>query len=120
MSRRTERVNSLIRSELASLLLRDISDPALREITITDVALSSDLKQARVFYSRGHVQSAEVKPADVRKGFKRAVPFLKRHLAKTLSLRSVPELAFEEDTHTEELNRVMDLLENVKEEKALS
>ncbi len=52
MTRRIERLNSVIRQELSDLLRRQIKDPRLGEfLVITDVETSSDLKRARVFVS---------------------------------------------------------------------
>jgi ribosome-binding factor A len=52
MSRRTERVNDLIREELSELLLREVRDPRLeRLISITHVDVSPDFFNARVFVS---------------------------------------------------------------------
>lgn len=115
MSRRTERVNSLIRSTLSKILLEEVSDPALQDIMVTEVELSPDLKNARVFYSKTHFHESALKDAEIKKGLKRVNPFLRKQLAQELELRVVPELRFEEDTHSEDVNRIMHLLEEVKE-----
>ncbi len=106
--RRNNRVASLIQSEIARLLVEDIADPQVRGITITEVELSSDLKHAKVFFHPGF---GDIK--EIGKGIVRALPFFRRVIGRNLSLRQVPELVFEVDTHTDELNNILGLLERV-------
>lgn len=106
----------MIRSEIAKLLVEEVSDPSLKDITVTDVLLSADLKNAKVFFSQTHFQEKDLKISEIKKGLKRAMPFFRRQLAHHLSLRVVPELSFEEDTHTQDVARLMGLLESVKQE----
>lgn len=100
---------SLIRSELARVLIEEVSDPSLREVVITEVELSRDLKNARVFYAKG---AANVK--EVGRGLHRALPYFKRKLGDNLQLRHIPDLQFEVDTHGESLTRLMNLFHEIE------
>ena len=52
MAHRVERLNSLIRQEISQLLQRQVKDPRLGNfIAVTEVAISADLKHAKVFVS---------------------------------------------------------------------
>jgi ribosome-binding factor A len=102
---------SLIRSELAKVLIEDVSDPRLKDVVITEVELSTDLRNARVFFARG---TSDLKEVD--RGFKRAVPFLKRKLGEDLDLRYIPDLEFKVDTQGESINRLMSLFEDIKKD----
>lgn len=114
--RRTQRMASLIRAELARLLIEEISDPSLKEILITDVTLSKDLKHARVFFAKpGEVSTKEEK--EMYKGFTRAIPFLKRKIGDNLQLRFIPQLEFERDRHGESVTRLLHLFEEVEQPK---
>lgn len=107
---------SLIRGEMARLLIEEISDPSLREIIITEIELSKDLKHARVFYS----PQAEISPKqekEIDKGLHRAMPFFRRKIADNLDLRYVPELIFQRDQHGESVSRLLHLFEEVGESK---
>ncbi len=106
--RRNNRVASLIQAEIARLIVGEIADPQLQGITITDVVLSSDLKYAKVFFHPGFGDAKEIE-----KGILRALPFFRRAIGRNLSLRQVPELKFEVDTHTDGLNAILGLLEKV-------
>lgn len=115
MSRRTQRVSSLIRETLASLLLTEVNDPVVCNLTVTDVELSPDLQSAKVFYTQGAVrEGSEVTSKEIEKGLQRAAPFLRRALGKRLEMRLVPELHFIADTHHDSLLHVMHLLDEVK------
>lgn len=111
-SRRTQRVASLIRAELARLLTEDISDPALVTVSINDVTLSKDLKIARIYF--GLSPAPVIKEKDLKKGFDRAIPYMRKKLGENLKLRFVPSLVFEHDTHSDELSRLYHLMEDVQ------
>lgn len=107
--RRVSKVASLVRGELGRILLQDISDPSLQDVHIMEVELSTDLREAKVFYEGGH--SSE---KDIEQAFKRAMPFFRRRLGE-LELRYVPNLYFIRDHHTEQVSRVMHLLDEVRQ-----
>ncbi len=112
-SRRTQRVASMIRAELAKILLEEIADPALSVLQVNEVELSKDLKHARVFFSLG---DTKLKAKDIQRGLSRAMPFFRRKLGDNLDLRYVPSLEFEEDTHNDSVDRVFTLLHEVQKE----
>jgi ribosome-binding factor A len=106
--RRNNRVASLIQAELARLIVREIADPQVQGISITDVEITADLKLAKIYFHPGFGNEKEID-----RGIQRALPFFRRTLARNLNLRQVPELRFERDTHTENLNRILGLLDEV-------
>ena len=100
MSRRTERVNELIRQEISDLLLRELRDPRLDGlISITSVEVSPDLYNARVLVS---VMSETATPDDALKALNSAAGFLHKELVHRLVMRRVPFLTFHLDTSIEE------------------
>jgi ribosome-binding factor A len=104
---RAKRMSSLIRSEIARLLIAETGDPRLQSLGITEVVLTGDLKQARVFYeTHGNVKEVE-------RGLKRATPFFRKKLGEALNLRYVPALEFELDHQAENLHRLMDIMGNM-------
>lgn len=114
MSRRTERVNDLVRDELSELLLREINDPRLGGlISITRVEVSPDLGTARVFVS---VMGDEEEQRQAMKALSTAGGFLHRELKKRLEMRKVPFLNFRLDTSIAEGAEVLSLLDKVHEE----
>lgn len=110
-SRRTKQMGSLVQETLASVLMREVSDPRLQNIVITEVQMSPDLKVGHVYFTKSSAQG-EWSEKEAIQGFKKATPYLRRMLGERLELRSVPELRFERDTHNEDLNRLLQLMEN--------
>ena len=115
-SRRIERINHLLRQEIADLLTREVKDATLHEamISITDVDTSPDLRTAKVYFSvygdEGHIQAA-------RDHLKRASGFLHHNLKERLDLRHTPHLAFVFDRSLERGDRIMRLMRSIEEER---
>jgi ribosome-binding factor A len=95
MERRPERVAHRVQAELARLLLRELHDPRLRDVHVTAVRMTPDLRTARVFVRT--LAPPDAVPAALA-AFERATPFIRGCLGRALGLRYVPELRFEYDT----------------------
>src|ERR1051326_2446602 len=108
-SQRQLRVGEELRHALAEALRPgELRDPALRDanITVTEVRISPDLKNATAFV----MPLAGANREEIMAGLKRSALFLKGRIARKLELRQVPNLAFAFDTafdrseeHTSEL-----------------
>jgi ribosome-binding factor A len=108
---RRERVEHLLRAELATLLLREAKDPRLATVTISAVRLTADLRQARVFF-RILGDASEV--PTVERALERATPFLRTAAGRALGLRVTPALRFEYDTTPDTARRVDELLRGTR------
>ncbi len=114
MSRRTERVNELLRDHLSTLLAREIKDPRISGIvTITAVETSRDLAHARVWVS---VVGDRETGQKTLQGLRSASGFLQRGLLG-LGLRRTPELVFMLDESMERAGRIFQLLDRVRPEE---
>ena len=113
MTRRTERINNLLRQEISDLLRRQIKDPRLSSfISVTKVVTSPDLRHAKVLVS---VFGDEVQKEAVLQGFSAASGFFRRELAQRLTLRRIPELSFHADDSIEQGARVLKLINELTE-----
>ena len=110
MTRRTQRVADAIKEAIADLLLKDVRDPRVGMVTLTTVDVSPDLRHARIFFS---VLGEEERRKEALAGLRSACGFMRAEIAHRLSLRVVPELAFEFDSTLEEADRVSRLLRDV-------
>ena len=110
---RADRVSGLIQEVLSELLKKDIHDPRLQMATITNVKMSRDLKLARIYFSI-HGGSAKVQAAA--KGFESARGFIKRSLARKLSLRYMPDLIFFYDESFDYGSHIDELLKKIMTE----
>ena len=110
--RRMERINGLLREEIAGLLSSQVNDPRLRGlITITQVRTASDLRSARVYIS---VMGAEAVRQDALAGIQSSASYLRRELRSRVSLRHVPFLTFQLDDAMLEANRLMQLIDELE------
>jgi len=111
MTRRAERVSSIIQQELSYLLREQVNDPRLASlISITKVTTSSDLRLTKVFIS---TLENKVDKNEILKGFAAASGFLRKQLANHLKLKHTPELSFHLDDSIEHGAEVLRLIEQV-------
>jgi ribosome-binding factor A len=114
MTRRAERVSTLIRQEICELLLEHVNDPRLNGlISVTEVSTSPDLKNARIYIS---VLGDEEAVKETMKGFRAATGYFRKELSHRLRLRYVPELSFEIDNSIERGARILSIIKKVSEE----
>jgi len=115
-SRRIERINHLLRQEIADLLTREVKDAALSTplISIVEVETSPDLKNAKVYFS---VFGDEEVIREAELHLKRASGFLHRNLKERLDLRHTPHLEFILDRSLARADRIMRLMRSIEEER---
>ena len=89
------------------MLVRDLRDPRLRGITLTEVKMDDDLRHGRVYFS--HFEGS-LRSAAAVAGFRSASGFIRREIGKSLGLRYTPELSFEFDPGPERAARIDALL----------
>ncbi|MBI5559740.1 MAG: 30S ribosome-binding factor RbfA [Deltaproteobacteria bacterium] len=111
--KRSDRVGDLIREEIASMILHgDIKDPRIGFITITKVRMTGDLKEARVFFSLiGTKEEVE----KTREGLQSASGYIRRTLAKRVSLRFIPSVTFTFDDSLEYSEHIERVIKEIKE-----
>lgn len=112
-TRRQRRVAELIHRELSLLLMREVRDPRLSEVTVTEVRVTPDLLLARVYFTV--LGDAEAK-SEALIGLGSASGFLRTQLADRVRLRFVPELTFELDESADYGRRIDELLDQIAAE----
>jgi ribosome-binding factor A len=109
---RAERVADVIRRIVAESLVREISDPRLREAQVMRVTMTRDLRIARIYY---HLfDASEEGRSRAAEGFRSASGFLRRRIGQELTLKFTPEVEFYYDESIEVGERIAELIENVK------
>jgi ribosome-binding factor A len=107
---RTERVAHLVQAELARLLLEEAKNPRLREVIVTAVRMTPDLRLARVYFrTLGNAADAR----ELERALGGAAHFLRGAVAHALGLRVTPELRFAWDDTPDTGRRVDELLRDV-------
>ena len=116
MTRRIERLNSVIQQEISQLLREQVNDPRLTSlISITKVSTSADLRHTKVFIS---TIGDKVDKKEILQGFTAASGFLRSQLATRLQLRHMPELSFQFDDSIERAAEVLKLIDGVASKDA--
>lgn len=105
--KRTDRIAQLIQRQLAVLIQQEIKDPSLPGmITLSAVEVSKDLAHAKVYFT---IFNGD--PQDAEKVLNAAAPCLRSFLAKSLTLRTVPQLHFIHDKSIEYGSRLSKLID---------
>ena len=111
MTARTDRIDQLLRQEIGAILSKDIQDPRIGFVTVTDVETAPDLSVARVWVSViGQPAERDV----TMKALQHAMPFVRRELGGRLSLRRMPELQLRLDDTVQRGTRVLQLLAEIE------
>lgn len=111
MSRRSHRVEDLLRAELSTLILRRMNDPRVRLASVSSVDVSPDLRHARVLLS---ALGSDRERQECLQALRHARGFLRTHLARTLRhMKTIPELNFELDEGPEYSQHISSILEDL-------
>jgi ribosome-binding factor A len=107
MTARTDRIDQLLRQEIGAILSKDVQDPRIGFVTVTDVETAPDLSTARVFVSViGQPAEREI----TMRALQRAMPFVRHELGSRIRLRRIPELHLRTDDTVQRGTRVLQLL----------
>lgn len=107
MTARTDRIDQLLREEIGAILAKDVGDPRIGFVTVTDVETAPDLSTARIWVSViGQPAERELSM----KALQRALPFVRHELGRRVRLRRIPELQLRIDDTVQRGTRVLQLL----------
>jgi ribosome-binding factor A len=107
---RQQRTAEQIQVILSELILREMNDPRLQELTITDVTIDRELQYASVYV---HALGDDSRRVEVLRALDKATGFFRRELAQRMRLRTIPELSFHWDptlAQAAEVDRILDSL----------
>ena len=110
---RTNRVAEQMKKEVGDILNRQIKDPRVGFVTVTDVELTNDLQHATVFIS---VLGNEDEKQATLVGLSKASGFIRSELGKRIRLRKTPEVVFQFDEAHEYGNRIDSILRKLNKE----
>lgn len=111
---RLQRIADRIRQEISEMLIKEISDPRLQLIYITDVKVDKELAFADIFVSAVEGVS---RSKDVLAGLESASGFIRRTLASRIDLRAFPRLRFHWDMTPENADRIEKKLAELRDKK---
>ena len=111
---RSDRISQQIKRELSEIIQRnDIKDDRIGGlVSITEVQVTGDLRSVKVFFS---VFGEETQKVGTLAALENAAPFLRGELCRRLGIKFAPELIFKLDNSFEEGQKVLELLEKIKQ-----
>ena len=101
----------MIRKEISQILLDELKDPRIGLVTITKVAVSNDLRAAKVYYS---VFGDEQQKEESSQGLESAKGYIKRELGMRVRLKYMPEIQFLFDDSLEYGEHIEELLRDIQ------
>lgn len=108
--RRPERVAEQLREEIIEIVGYELDDPRLIAVTVTDVRVSDDKRDAKVYVT---VQGSETAIREAMKALHNAENFVRGQLALSLNLHHAPHIHFVRDTIEEKAGRVDEILQKL-------
>jgi ribosome-binding factor A len=109
--KRSQRLNILLREEIADILMKKVKDPRLGFVTVTDVELSPDLKIARVFISVLNNEDNKL-TLEILNGAKGLV---RSEVSKRVRVKYIPVIEFKIDASVAHGDRIDRLLNEIRE-----
>ena len=111
---RIEKLQELIKQEMSKMLLREIKDPRIGFVTVTDVEMTGDLREAKIFVS---VMGSDEQVQESLKGLKSALGFIRREIGKRIRLRFTPEISFALDTSLDYSEHIQKILLDIERQE---
>jgi ribosome-binding factor A len=113
-SHRHERVGEEIAHEINAMLAGELKDPRLEgTVVVSEVRVQQDMKHGRVYVI---VRGSSKEQSDAIKALEHAAGFIRSELIERLQLRRLPELHFTLDLSQEHVERIEQLLKEVKKD----
>lgn len=106
-SRRLLKAASAIREVVSMAIIADLKDPRIRDVTVTKVEVTPDMRQAKVHVS---IMGPESKQALVLRGLQNSAGFLQSRISDRIDTRYIPKLEFVVDLgvkHSLEVARIL-------------
>ena len=113
MTTRQERIKELLKAEISSIIMREMNDPRLGFVTITDAEITKDLQHAKVYIS---VLGDEKQKEETLKALQGAAGFIRSEFGKRVVMKMIPDITFKFDTAVEHGTRIFELLQQVKDD----
>jgi ribosome-binding factor A len=114
MSLRATRIGEQMKKELSDIIGRKLKDPRIGFVTVTDVRVTGDLQQAKVYIT---VLGDEQQRQNTLKGLAKAKGFIRSEIGQRIRLRKTPEIYFEIDESIDYGNRIESLIKQISEEE---
>lgn len=109
--RRPERLAETLREEITEIVGYELEDPRLAAVTVTDVRVSADLRDAKVFVV---IEGDEKEIRDAMRALHNAENFVRSQVAMNLNIHHAPHIHFARDTVEEKAGRIEEILQELR------
>jgi ribosome-binding factor A len=114
VTRRTRQVGELLKEELTDIIRKEVKDPRIGFMSITEVDVTTDLRQARVYVSVLHEEERQ----GTMDALRSAASFIRHHLKPRLRMRQIPFLEFRDDRSMEYAQHIAETLREIERQDA--
>jgi ribosome-binding factor A len=108
--RRPERLGEALKEEISEVVGFELDDPRLEMVTVTDVEVSADLRDAKVYVL---IRGSDEEVRDALKALRHAASFVRQQVAMNLEMRFAPHVHFVRDDAEENASRVSAILDEL-------
>lgn len=112
---RVGRIKQEILREVNDILKKNVKDPRVQDVTLTDAEVTGDLQIATLYYSTLSDLASERQK--VQQGLEKATGIIRKELGSRLSVYRTPEIIFKRDESIDYGNRIEELIRKMKEEE---
>lgn len=112
---RIEKVQELIKQEVSQIILKELKDPRIGFVTVTQVDVTGDLRSAKIYVS---LMGSQEQIKDCWDGLQKALGYIRREIGKRIRLRCTPELSFQLDKSLDYSVHIQELLSKIKDDEA--
>ena len=109
--RRPEKLAEALKVEIAEVVGFELDDPRVEMVTVTDVTVADDLRDAKVYVL---IDGTEAEVNEALKALRHASVFVRQQVTMNLSLRYAPHLHFVRDTAEENASRIASILSGLE------
>src|SRR6056297_355537 len=94
VNKRVRRLEELLKEEISQIIMREVKDPRIGFVSLTDVEVSGDLRHAKVFVS---VYGSDEEKEETMEGLKQATGFIRKLIGERIKIYHIPEIIFRYD-----------------------
>jgi len=113
-NKRVKRLEELLKEEISKIILREVKDPRIGFVSLTNVKVSGDLRHAKVFVS---VYGSESEKKQTMKGLEQATGFVRKLIGNRIKTYHTPEIMFRYDDSIEHGVHISKLINKVRKKE---
>ena len=110
MTNRILKVQDLLHKEIALLLIKDIQNPIIKSVTISEVKVSKDLRYSEIYFTSLSKDNEKISIE-----LNKASGFIRKQLSKSIHLKRLPSIRFTYDDTAERSERIENILKSDSE-----